>query len=242
MLVGQIKEIIRHPVKSFRGESVQRSKIMEYGLYGDRSHAYLDDSKKEKFLTITELQEMVRYKARFVGEEALEEYPKVEVITPEGKVFDWEDQELIKQLENKSKRKISTKQYTPSHVPIGPIAVEHILLATDASLDKLEELWGKDEVDSRRFRPNLFISLKDKVPFIEEEWIGRRIKIGTEVEVEFVGHCKRCMIITVNPDSAEKDSSLHQTVIKERNNNFGVYASVIKTGDIHVGDDVHLLD
>lgn len=242
MLIGHIKEIVRHPVKSLRGKSVQKSKIMEYGLYGDRSHVYLDDTREGKFLSITQFQEMVRYQARFVGEESMNQYPKVEVITPEKKVFDWKDQELIKELENKSNRKISTREYTPTHVPIGPIAVEHVLLATDASLEKLQELWGKDEVDSRRFRPNLFISLKDKEPFIEEEWIGRRIKIGTKVEMQFVGHCKRCMIITVNPDNAERDPSLHKTVIKERNSNFGVYASVIKTGDIHVGDEVRLLD
>lgn len=242
MLIGHIKEIVRHPVKSFRGESVPTSKIMEYGFYGDRSHAYLDDTKNGDFLTITQFQEMVGYQARFVGEESMHEYPRVEVTTPDGKTFDWEDQELIKEMEDKSERKISTRQYTPSHVPIGPIAVEHVLLATDASLQKVQELWGKDEVDLRRFRPNLFISLLDKQPFIEEEWIGRRIRIGTEVEMHFVGHCVRCMIITVNPDTAKRDPSLHKTLIKENNNNFGVYASVVKTGDIRLDDEVHLLD
>ncbi|MFJ7364126.1 MOSC domain-containing protein [Peribacillus frigoritolerans] len=242
MLIGHIKEIVRHPIKSLGGEFVQKSKIMDYGLYGDRSHAYTDETRKGDFLTITQFQEMVRYKARFVGDELMEEYPKVEVMTPEGKVYDWEDEELIEEMENKSKRKISTIEYTPSHVPIGPIAVEHILLATDASLDNLKEIWGKDEVDFRRFRPNLFISLKEKIPFIEEEWIGKRIKIGSKVEIQLVGHCKRCMIITVNPDNAERDSSLHKTLIKERNNNFGVYASVINTGDIHVDDEVQLLE
>ena len=72
--------------------------------------------------------------------------------------------------------------------------------------------------------------------------MGKRIKIGKEVEIKLVGHCKRCMIITVNPDNAERDSSLHKTLMEERSNNFGVYASVIKTGDIHVDDEVHLLD
>ena len=242
MLIGHIKEIVRHPVKSFSGESVKSSKIMEYGLYGDRSHAYVDETSKGNFLTITQFPEMVRYKARFIGVESIEEYPKIEVITPEGKNVDWEDEELIKEIEYKSKRKISTIQYTPSHVPIGPIAVENILLVTDASLDKLEEIWKGDEVDSRRFRPNLLISLKEKVPFIEETWFGSQIKIGKEVEIQLKKHCIRCMIITVNPDNAERDSSLHKAVIKERNNNFGVYASVIKTGEIHVNDEVHLLE
>ncbi|MCM3411829.1 MOSC domain-containing protein [Metabacillus litoralis] len=241
MLVGHINEIVRHPIKSFEGEFVQKCKIMEYGLYGDRSHAYLDESA-EDFLTITKFQEMVRYKARFVGEELLEEYPSVEVLTPEGKTFDWKDEELIKQIEEKSKRKISTIEYTPLHVPIGPIAVEQILLVTDASLYQLNQIWGKEKIDYRRFRPNLFIKLNEKSPFVEEEWIGKRIKIGSEVEIELVNHCKRCMIITVNPDNAERDPSLHKTLIKERKNNFGVYASVIKTGEINVGDEVVLLE
>ncbi|WP_372459299.1 MOSC domain-containing protein [Alkalihalobacillus deserti] len=72
--------------------------------------------------------------------------------------------------------------------------LENILLITDASINNLKEIWGQDEVDFRRFLPNLFISLKEKIPFIEE-WIGRPIKIGSEVEIQLVGHCKRCMII-----------------------------------------------
>ncbi|WP_042412121.1 MOSC domain-containing protein, partial [Saccharococcus caldoxylosilyticus] len=46
----------------------------------------------------------------------------------------------------------------------------------------------------------------------------------------------------VNPDNAEQDSSLLKTLVQQRNNHFGVYASVIKTGEIHVGDEVFLLE
>ena len=71
MLIGHIEEIVRHPVKSFRGESVAETNVMEYGLYGDRSHAFADDTRKGKYLTITQFPEMVRYSARFAGEEAM---------------------------------------------------------------------------------------------------------------------------------------------------------------------------
>lgn len=241
MLIGHIKEIVRHPVKSFHGESVQKTKVMEYGLYGDRSHAFLDAKRPGKFLTITQFQEMVQYKARFVGEESKEEYPQVEVLTPDGKVFEWGDEELIKEIETKSNREVNPITYSPSHVPLGAIEEEHIQLVTDASVEKLKEIWGKS-VDYRRFRPNLFISLKEKIPFVEEEWFGRRVKIGKHVEIELTRHCERCMIITVNPENAERDPSLLKTVVKERENHFGVYASVIKTGEIHVGDEVLLVE
>ncbi|MFC4183269.1 MOSC domain-containing protein [Saccharococcus thermophilus] len=241
MLIGHIKEIVRYPVKSFHGERVQKTKVMEYGLYGDRSHAFLDETRSGKFLTITQFPEMVRYKARFVGEELVEEYPRVEITTPEGKVVDWGDEDMIREIENKSKRKVSLVKYTPSYVPLGAIEEEHVQLVTDASLLKLKEIWGK-EVNYQRFRPNLLISLKEKVPFIEETWFGRRIKIGREVEIQLKRHCERCMIITVSPDNAEQDSSLLKTLVQQRNNHFGVYASVIKTGEIHVGDEVFLLE
>lgn len=242
LLIGHIKEIIRHPVKSFSGENVKETRVMEYGIYGDRSHAFLDETRPEKFLTITQFPEMVRYKARFVGEESIEEYPKVEIVTPEGKVFNWANEALIKEIEVKSKRRISPITYMPSHVPLGAIEEEHIQLVTDASINQLKELWGTTEVDFRRFRPNLFIDLQEKIPFIEEQWFGRRIRIGSKVEIQLKRHCERCMIITVDPDNAQKDPSLLKTVVKERNNHFGVYASVLKTGQIHVGDEVLLLN
>src|SRR5579875_1045911 len=241
MLIGHVKEIVRHPVKSFTGESVQKSKIMEYGLYGDRSHAFLDATRPGKFLTITQFPEMVRYKARFAGEEIMDQYPHVEITTPEGKVINWGDEELTKDIERKSNRKISLVTYTPNNVPLGAIEEEHIQLVTDASIEKLKESWGQSELDFRRFRPNLFISLQDKIPFIEETWLGRRVKIGPNVVLELKRHCERCMIITVDPENAERDSTLLKTVVKERNNYFGVYASVIQTGEIQVGDKVLLL-
>lgn len=242
MLIGTIKEIVRHPVKSFSGESVQQSKVMDYGLYGDRSHAILDDSRPGKFLTITQFPEMVLYKATFNGIDSLKQYPKVEIMTPEGSIVEWGSEELKKEIESKSSRKISTREYIPTHVPLGAIEEEHLLLVTDASLKNLKETWGGREVDVRRFRPNLFLSLNDKIPFMEEQWFGKRLKIGKEVEIELKRHCERCMIVTVDPETSEKDPSLLKTIVKERNNHFGVYASVVNTGEINVGDGVWMIN
>ncbi|RFU70473.1 MOSC domain-containing protein [Peribacillus saganii] len=240
MELGFIKEIIRYPVKSFRGESIHKTKVMDYGLYGDRSHALLDETRHGKFLTITQYSDMVRYKARFIGPETMTQYPEIEVTTPEGMVLHWSDQRLIKEVERKINRQITSVSFTPSHVPIGAIEEEHILLITDASIRKIGEMYG-EELDYRRFRPNLYIDLIDKIPYIEETWIGKSMKIGSEVEIQLKRRCERCMIITVNPGDAKKDMSLLRTVALERDNYFGVYASVIKAGDIHAGDKVVLV-
>lgn len=241
MLIGNLKEIIRHPVKSFTGEKVQKTKMMSYGLYGDRSHAFKDLTRANKFLTITQFPKMAQYKASFNSEESQKEFPSIQVTSPEGKLYNWNDPELIKEIEEQSKRKIQPISYNPDYVPLGAIEEEHVLLVTDASVAELANKWG-ESIDYRRFRPNLFFTLNTPLPFIEDTWFGKKIKIGQEVELKIIRHCERCMIINVDPKSGEISSSLLKTVVKERKNHFGVYASVIKTGEINVGDQIQLLD
>jgi MOSC domain-containing protein YiiM len=49
-------------------------------------------------------------------------------------------------------------------------------------------------------------------------------------------------MITINPDTFELDTSLLKKVKEEMNLHFGVYASVIKTGQINVGEKIYLVD
>ncbi|MEH7535397.1 MOSC N-terminal beta barrel domain-containing protein, partial [Bacillus toyonensis] len=220
MIIGELKEIVRHPIKSFRGENVQQTYIASYGLYGDRSHAFLDETRPGKYLTATQLPEMIGYTASFIGEESLDIYPPIKIISPEGKIYKWGDQELLKELEQKSNRQIEGIQYSPQQVPLGAIEEEHVLIVTDTSLQKMSNLWGQD-VNHRRFRPNLIFSLYENIPFAEDTWFGKCIRIG-EVELEIVRHCERCMIITIDPNTLTLETTLLKTIVQKRNNHFGV--------------------
>ena len=215
---------------------------MNYGLYGDRSHAFLDETRPGKYLTITQFPNMARYKAKFLGEETMHEYPLIEITTPEGKVVKWGNEGLTKQIEAESNRSVSLIKYSPTDVPIGAIELEHLQLISDASLNAFQKIWGKETLNHRRFRPNLILALHEQSPFMEETWFGKTLKIGKQVEIRINRHCERCMIITVNPENAERDPSLQKAVLNERNNHFGVYASVVQTGEIQVGDEVFLVD
>ncbi|MBN6188997.1 MOSC domain-containing protein [Aneurinibacillus sp. BA2021] len=240
MIIGEIRDIIRYPIKSFQGESVQHTTIESYGLYGDRSHAFLDQTRPGKFLTATQLPEMVAYRARFDGADSMERFPDVMVTAPDGAIYRWGEAALQERLEAASSRELAAIQYAPQHVPVGAIEEEHLLLTTDASLAKLAELWG-NAVDYRRFRPNLCISLYDSIPFVEEAWFGRRLLIG-EAEIVMKRHCERCMIITIDPDTGVCTPSLLKTIAQQRDNHFGVYASVHRTGKISTGDKIYLIE
>lgn len=103
MIIGELKEIVRHPIKSFRGENVQQTFIASYGLYGDRSHAFLDETRPGKYLTATQLPEMIGYTASFIGEETLDTYPSIKIVSPEGKYISGE---IKSYLQNWNKNQI----------------------------------------------------------------------------------------------------------------------------------------
>ncbi|WP_426448358.1 MOSC N-terminal beta barrel domain-containing protein [Paenibacillus sp. S-38] len=46
LLVGEISEITRYPVKSFSGENLKTCKVDTYGMYGDRFCAFYDKTKE----------------------------------------------------------------------------------------------------------------------------------------------------------------------------------------------------
>jgi len=58
--IGKIVQINRYPVKSFAGEKLNSVGLELYGLYGDRSHAFVDDTKEgwSRYITARKIPEM----------------------------------------------------------------------------------------------------------------------------------------------------------------------------------------
>lgn len=116
-----------------------------------------------------------------------------------------------------------------------------LLLLTDATLRRLQQLAPASKVDVRRFRPNLVVATPDGVAdFVEQGWIGKRVRVG-EAELEIAMTCPRCVMITHGFADLPKDPGLMRTVVREANQNVGVYVRVARPGRIAVGDSVELL-
>jgi uncharacterized protein YcbX len=239
-LIGEISGINRYPIKSFAGESLDIGKIDTYGLVGDRCYAFFDETKEgwDSFFTAREIPTMLAYKARFVEENKDSEYPQVKVTSPEGRTFSWDD-DLLVEMQKYSKKKMRMRSYQIESPDLKAVDEGSILIITNTSLKKLEEIWGK-QLDERRFRANILVTV-DENAFGEEDWIGRRIAVGS-AELQVDKYCDRCSMVTLDPDTLERDATLLKKINAEMNLNFGVYASVKKTGHIRVGEKLVLID
>ncbi|QHT62494.1 MOSC domain-containing protein [Paenibacillus lycopersici] len=232
--VGQISDIYRFPVKSFAGERLENCEIEHYGMLGDRFCSFYDETKRDwfKYITARNIPNMLNYQARFND-------GSIEVTAPDGRRFGW-DEQLLAELQGQTKTRLTQSRIKApnpeaKNVPLLSVEAASILLVTDASLKKLESLWGKP-LDPRRFRGNFIVNLNDDAP-VETEWVGQRITIG-EVELQADSLCERCVVITMDPDTQQKDPSLLKLVNQEFGLMFGVYASVLKPGRIRLGDTV----
>jgi uncharacterized protein YcbX len=97
-------------------------------------------------------------------------------------------------------------------------------------------------VDKRRFRANVYLDLASSKGFAEDEFVGRSVRIGSKVVISVLERDPRCMMITLDPDTGEKEPALLKKVAQAHNGMAGVYGAVLMEGMLHKGDSVELLN
>jgi len=114
-----------------------------------------------------------------------------------------------------------------------------LLLISQASLDELNSRLVKP-VSMNRFRPNLVVEGCE--PFAEDSW--KKIKIGNIV-YRIVKPCSRCVIPSINLETAEREKEPTQTLLTYRKKNnkifFGQNVIADGQGEISVGMGVEVI-
>ena len=113
-------------------------------------------------------------------------------------------------------------------------------LLTTAWLDDLARANPSARFDRRRFRPNFLIDAERASGKVELDWCGREIRVG-DVRVKIEMPAVRCSITAQPQADLPKDPSVLRTIVRESDQNVGVYASVIGTGTVRIGDPVELV-
>jgi uncharacterized protein YcbX len=261
-IIGRVESLWRYPVKSMRGEELDEMFAGYAGVYGDRLFAFESSASPKGFpyLTGREQREMLRYRPRFrypdkaarpVNLTEAENMPPgvnpvsanpaelmVEVETPDGKTVAIDDPELLDMLRVgiDAKHQLTLLRSDRAMTDCRPLSIFAI-----QSAKKLGDETGI-AVDKRRFRANVYLDLASSEGFAEDEFVGRSVRIGLKVIISILERDPRCMMITLDPDTGEKEPALLKKVAQAHNGMAGVYGAVLVEGTLHKGDSVELLN
>lgn len=110
-----------------------------------------------------------------------------------------------------------------------------------ASLATLSGFGAGDDVDIRRFRPNILIDTGDADGLPEVEWAGRRLRIGG-AEIEVKTTTVRCSVPSHRQRDLDRSGAVGRALIEHTKQHLGAYATILTPAQVALGDPVELLD
>jgi uncharacterized protein YcbX len=115
----------------------------------------------------------------------------------------------------------------------------HVL--TTASLDAMARFNATANWDVRRFRPNFLIETKPELEgLLEAGWAGRGLRVGS-VELKCEIPTVRCGMTIQAQKEFPKDPAILRSIVKDADQNLGIYANVSQAGQVKLGDKVELI-
>jgi uncharacterized protein YcbX len=97
-------------------------------------------------------------------------------------------------------------------------------------------------IDQRRFRANIYADLASQTGFAEDQFVGRKLRIGRKATIAVLERDPRCKMITLDPDTAQPNPEVMRCLARNHDGKAGIYAAVLIEGTIGRGDEIALLD
>jgi len=116
-------------------------------------------------------------------------------------------------------------------------AFPSLSLCNLASHAAVEDLAGA-VLQPERWRGNIWF--EGTPAWSEFDWIGRELSIGT-ARLKVEEKITRCLATTVNTDTGLRDVDTLKALNSLDHQEFGIYATVIETGDVGAGDALALI-
>ena len=274
-----VSTLWRYPVKSMMGEELNGANITLGGLLGDRSYALID-TQTNKVVSAKNPKKwpnFFSFRAAYTAPLEFNTTQPVWITLPNGKVLHSDQADLNQQLSDflGSPVKLATQapeaakleQYWPEYegesneisneavagdAPQGSFfdyAALHLI--TTSSLEALQKLYPEGRFEVRRFRPNIAIDTSGLTGFVENDWVGKTIKIGDSLRLQISDPCPRCVMPTLAQGDLPADSGILKAVAQNRPlvpfagkelPSVGVYAKVIQAGWVKRGDTIVIED
>lgn len=223
-----VDALYRYPVKSLVGEALQRLDVAPHGVAGDRvwyvrtEDGFIGSGKATR--RFRRVDRLLALSATTTGDGPLVSFPggvAHPVGSPEADVA----------LAAHTGRAVRFARESDVRVlDEGPV---HLL--TTSSLRRLADVVG-DEVDARRFRANVVVASPEHGGFPENDW--RTVRLGSDVVLRVEGPMPRCVMVTMPTRELDADPRVLRAVHAAAGGDLGVWATVVRPGRVHVGDEV----
>ena len=235
--LGHVHELARYPIKSMAGIKTQTAFLGWHGFLGDRRFAFrrVNDNSGFPWLSASRLPELLLYQPLDLDEKT--EAP-TNVRTPEGVSLPIASAELQESVAEKFGSAVELMKL--KHGIFDEASVSVIDLATISGIGRE----AGQVLDTRRFRANIVIASEATEMFREDSWVGGRLVFGdSEVGamVSLTMRDLRCVMVNMDPDTSEQDPNVMKTIVRLNENNAGAYGTVVRTGEISVGQSVSLI-
>ena len=226
----RIGSLHRYPVKSMLGESLTTLDVDERGVVGDR--AWSVRTVEGKIGSGKSTRRFDAVVGLLAARAALRDGTVV-VTLNNGCECSVEDPVAGERLSAWLGRPLTFARETDvSHFDDGPVSLIGL-----ASVRALAETRAQF-VDSARFRANLV--LDTEVAFVEDEWIGRSVRVGTAI-LEVTMPSPRCVMINMASADLPGQPGNLAALGRLHDNNLGVIARVVRSGKLTVGDELTVL-
>lgn len=208
MTVGHVTELWRYPVKSMAGEPLDRVEVGWHGFVGDRRWAFIREGAVQSgfpWFTLRQNSDMRLYRPSHTDPARPDSSPTV-VATPSGATFDVADPALAAELAPGGARVVRQDRGVFDTFPVSLISTQ--------TVERLGEQVGRP-LDVGRFRPNIVMTAAAEEAFVEDALVGAVIRIGG-LRIRLDKRDSRCVVITIDPETGEKDPSVLRAVAAER--------------------------
>lgn len=227
--VGRVVGLWRYPVKSMAAEALEGVDVGWQGLAGDRRWAFIREGMVRSgfpWLTIRENPRMWAYQPRLADPNRPDACVTL-VRTPSGAELDVVDPALADELGHGARVLRQDR---------GIFDTAPLSLITTGTVEALGAMAGAP-LDPLRFRPNLLVEAAGGEPFTEDAWVGAVLTVGG-LRMRVDKRDERCVMITVDPATTERNPAVLRAVARQRQGCAGVYGTTVRPGRVSLGDTV----
>lgn len=236
--VGWIKEIWRYPISSLGGERLASTNLNYTGIAGDRAWAIVDSNTGQPAAPEREL----RWRpALFLSSRLQNAIP--EIGFPDHAWLPVNAPDIDERLGRHFGFDVSVRPYGThgaSATAKNRYDLSPLHLITSSSMEWLANLMGRDDIDCRRFRPNIVLNSPGVPELAEITWIGCRLQMGSAI-VLASEETERCGMTLIAQPSIPENPEVLRSILRHNRRKFGIYGSIDMDGTLSIGDVVSIV-